>query len=91
MTDTIGIPGDRIRSFIERVKHIDEEINAPTTLVAEKASDIAKLSGSMLPEHDPEIEAVCADGLGRILLLEETPCRTRRPQGLNADRVGGRQ
>ena len=26
MTDTIGISGDRIRSFIERVEHIDEEI-----------------------------------------------------------------
>ena len=29
----------------------------------------------MLPEHDPQIEAVCADGLGRILLLQETPPR----------------
>jgi hypothetical protein len=38
-------------------------------------SDIAKLSGSMLPEDDPQIEAVCADGLGRILLLQETPPR----------------
>jgi len=28
MTDTIGIPGDRIRSFIERVELIDEEIKA---------------------------------------------------------------
>ena len=28
MTDTIGISGDRIRSFIERVEHIDEEIKA---------------------------------------------------------------
>ena len=28
MTDTVGIPGDRIRSFIERVEHIDEEIKA---------------------------------------------------------------
>ena len=26
MTNTAGIPGDRIRSFIERVEHIDEEI-----------------------------------------------------------------
>jgi uncharacterized protein (UPF0335 family) len=26
MTDTAGIPGDRIRSFIERVEHIDEEV-----------------------------------------------------------------
>ncbi|XIA63061.1 hypothetical protein ACFIOY_27740 [Bradyrhizobium sp. TZ2] len=38
-------------------------------------SSIAKLAGSMLPEHDPQIEAVCADGLGRILLLQETPPR----------------
>ncbi len=38
-------------------------------------SNIAKLSGSMLPKHDPQIEAVCADGLGRILLLQETPPR----------------
>ena len=28
MTDTVGISGDRIRSFIERVEHIDEEIKA---------------------------------------------------------------
>ena len=28
MTDTLGIPGDRIRSFIERIEHIDEEIKA---------------------------------------------------------------
>jgi uncharacterized protein (UPF0335 family) len=26
MTDTIGISGDRIRSFIERIEHIGEEI-----------------------------------------------------------------
>jgi uncharacterized protein (UPF0335 family) len=26
MTDTIGISGDRIRSYIERIEHIDEEI-----------------------------------------------------------------
>jgi uncharacterized protein (UPF0335 family) len=26
MTDRIGISGDRIRSFIERIEHIDEEI-----------------------------------------------------------------
>ena len=28
MTDMAGIPGDRIRSFIERVEHIDDEIKA---------------------------------------------------------------
>jgi hypothetical protein len=37
--------------------------------------DIAKVSGSMLPKHDPQIEAVCADGRGRVLLLQETPPR----------------
>ena len=36
---------------------------------------IAKLSGSMLPKHDPQIEAVCADGVGRIALLQESPPR----------------
>jgi hypothetical protein len=29
---------------------------------------IAKLSGSELPRHDPQIEAVCADGIGRVLV-----------------------
>jgi len=28
MTETAGIPGDRIRSFIERVEHIDDEIKS---------------------------------------------------------------
>lgn len=28
MTDTVGIAGDRIRSLIERVEHIEEEIKA---------------------------------------------------------------
>ena len=37
--------------------------------------DIAKLAGSMLPKVDSQIEAVCADGLGRVLLLQETPPR----------------
>jgi hypothetical protein len=40
-----------------------------------QTSSIAKLSGSELPKHDPQIEAVCADGVGRILLLQETPPR----------------
>src|SRR5262249_26337455 len=38
-------------------------------------SSIAKLSGSMLPKRHPQIEAICADGLGRVLLLQETPPR----------------
>ena len=28
MTETAGIPGERICSFIERIQHIDEEIRA---------------------------------------------------------------
>jgi hypothetical protein len=40
-----------------------------------RTSNIAKLSASMLPEHDPQIEAVCADRVGRILLLQESPPR----------------
>ena len=30
MQETVGIAGDRIRSFIERIEHIDEEIKALT-------------------------------------------------------------
>ena len=30
MTDVVGIAGDRIRSFIERIEHIEEEIRALT-------------------------------------------------------------
>jgi hypothetical protein len=37
--------------------------------------NIAKLSGSMLPKDDSQIEAVCADGRGRVSLLQETPPR----------------
>src|SRR6516165_1684494 len=37
--------------------------------------NISKLSGSMLPKHDSQIEAVCADGRGHVLLLQETPPR----------------
>src|ERR1700733_6242384 len=28
MTDSVGIPGNRILSFIERIEHIDEELKA---------------------------------------------------------------
>lgn len=40
-----------------------------------RTSNIAKLSGSLLPRRDSQIEAVCADGVGRVLLLQETPPR----------------
>ena len=37
--------------------------------------DLADVEGSRLPKDDPQIEAVCADGAGRILLLQEAPPR----------------
>jgi hypothetical protein len=37
--------------------------------------NIARLAGSRLPEDDPQIEAVCADGAGRVLILQEAPPR----------------
>jgi hypothetical protein len=40
-----------------------------------ETADIARLAGSRLAKRDPQIEAVCADGAGRVLLLQETPAR----------------
>jgi hypothetical protein len=37
--------------------------------------DLTRLAGSRLPKSDPQIEAVCADGAGRVLLLQEAPPR----------------
>jgi hypothetical protein len=37
--------------------------------------DIAAVKGSSMPERDTQIEAVCADGEGRVLLLQEEPPR----------------
>ena len=42
MTDTIEISGDRIRSFIERIEHIDEEIKG---LNEEKKEAFAEAKG----------------------------------------------
>lgn len=38
-------------------------------------ASIARLSGSELHENTFQIEAVCADGVGHVLLLQETPPR----------------
>jgi len=37
--------------------------------------DITAIKGTLMPLKDPQIEAVCADGAGRVLLLQETPPR----------------
>jgi hypothetical protein len=39
-------------------------------------TDLAQIEGTRLPKDDPQIEAVCADGAGRVLLLQESPPRT---------------
>jgi hypothetical protein len=36
---------------------------------------VKRLAGSKLPKKNPQIEAICADGVGRILVLQETPPR----------------
>lgn len=36
---------------------------------------VSKVSGSKVPQNDPQIEAVCADGAGRVLFLQESPPR----------------
>lgn len=38
-------------------------------------TDIKGVEGSLIPKKDPQIEAVCADGAGRVLLLQEAPAR----------------
>jgi hypothetical protein len=40
-----------------------------------RTEDLGRFPGSRLPKRDPQIEAVCADGAGRILLLQEAPPR----------------
>jgi hypothetical protein len=54
--------------------------------------DISELSDSMLPKHDPQIEAISADGPGRIALLQETPPRVELidPKTGRVDRSRGR-
>lgn len=40
-----------------------------------KTIDLADVKGSLIPRDDPQVEAVCADGAGRILILQELPPR----------------
>jgi hypothetical protein len=62
--------GDRVAkiAWFSQPRDDGERINWHT-------KNIAKLSGSTLPKRDSQIEAICADGLGRFLLLQETPPR----------------
>ena len=40
-----------------------------------EVAPLAGLAGTRIPENDAQIEAVCADGAGRVLLLQESPAR----------------
>ena len=40
-----------------------------------RTADVSGLEGSRLHKEDSQIEAVCADGAGRVLLLQEWPTR----------------
>jgi hypothetical protein len=37
-----------------------------------RTMNVTKFSGSEMPEDDPQIEAICCDGGGRVLMLQET-------------------
>lgn len=43
--------------------------------LAWQTAALAGLTGTRIPADDPQIEAVCADGIGRVLLLQESPAR----------------
>jgi hypothetical protein len=62
--------GDRVAAAAWFVQPTDDM--AP---VEWHTADLAGLQGSLLPKDDPQIEAVCADGAGRVLLLQEWPTR----------------
>ena len=44
-------------------------------LLAWQTTPLTGLAGTHMPADDPQIEAVCADGAGRVLLLQESPAR----------------
>jgi hypothetical protein len=37
--------------------------------------NVSRLKGSSIPKKNPQVEAVCVDGSGRVLLLQESPAR----------------
>lgn len=62
--------GDRAASLaILDLQHV--ELESPEW----RTVDIGTFAGSKLPVDDPQIEAVCADGAGHVLLLQESPPR----------------
>src|SRR6476469_10499829 len=63
--------GDRAATAVWFVEPSDD-----TAPLAWQGVDLSGIEGTQLPVDDPQIEAVCADGAGRVLLLQEWPPRT---------------
>jgi hypothetical protein len=63
--------GDRAATAVWFVQPSDD-----TAALDWQASDLTDIEGTRLRKDDPQIEAVCADGAGRVLLLQEWPPRT---------------
>lgn len=62
--------GDRAATAAWAVLPVD-----PGDEPAWETADLRGLTGTKLPPEDTQIEAVCADGAGRLLLLQESPPR----------------
>jgi hypothetical protein len=63
--------GDRVAKLAQLSASRIDDMDEPEWEI----TNIAKLPGSRLPKDHPQIEAVCADGIGRLLLLQEWPPR----------------
>jgi len=63
--------GDRAATAVWFVEPSDD-----TAPLDWQGVDLTGIEGTRLPPDDPQIEAVCADGAGRVLLLQEWPPRT---------------
>src|SRR5262245_26349932 len=46
-----------------------------TKTIVWQTADITRRVGSRMPKDDPQLEAICADGMGNVLLLQESPPR----------------
>jgi hypothetical protein len=63
--------GDRVAKLAQLSASQIDDLDQPEW----EMTNIAKLPGSRLPKDHPQIEAVCSDGIGRVLLLQEWPPR----------------
>ena len=72
MTDTAGIPGDRIRSFIEPVERIDEEVKA---LNEGKKEVFAEAKGEGFDVKTSGKSCACASRT-RTSATNKNPCST---------------